>query len=663
MQDTFLWHVFAIAAKGPKRPHMEFSPNDETVSQRPFLELFRPHSGVRAIRLPGNPGERGLEVVSGVAENGTVMVLSPPLLAVNSVPSASSTACSRNTCHRCFEGHDPAFLQPCNDCNTVLFCLSECAQGSQWEHHQLECMAANRLKKAFLNEAISPHAWLALKAHFLLASDSRFNLAVASMAAHVSHFRTQPNYQWVRKCAAFISAATDISDVAHFEFLLCVVVVNSNIMLNAEGEAVGAAVDPDFALINHLCVPNTVVRPLSSRVLSLVAAEPLSPHTEITTNYCYTSFPRELRRRWLSQQFNFVCRCRLCCEKHDIFLAYDCPGCEKIICSTLIRGALDEDFGALVFAHPDPLVCLCGRPVLAGPFSRARTLHKALFGVFYLCKFDSDAHKEMLKSGCVDELLERMATVDVFALSEASLVEVSSDFDPKRAWGENRALLMELTLQMLEAGFIPAYIFPVNIVIPYLCESYKLSAPAGILLSPQDALHNLGLSVRLRFLVDIPSDLTRSKLLRVSHYFECTVAIMALVDSIFHPRRGRSPLQEKDVELYANFAFKLAFFFCCQTMELLGKVNDIKGTSFEELETIKRCLRYIDSKGWLPERTETWFREGIFTNGSVKKELAALFEVAGVPVKEEEDSFVMAAADRNQFALFFPFDKLTHIWG
>lgn len=622
---------------------------------------YRDYSNVRVIHPTEGPVKRGLEVTSAFAENDTVITFNPPILSMNCTPSASSDVFSQNTCWRCFSSRGPAFLQPCGVCNVAMFCANLCSGGNTWDLHRLECRALAELRTGFTGDGIPEYVLLALKIHFLMSQDDRFRVNVNLLTHHRDHFKSQGSFIWMKRFATSMATALDRTELNYFDTILSLVVVNSNIMMNAEGEAIGVAMDPDFALINHLCVPNTVVRGISNQSFALVAAEPLSPHTEITTNYCFTSFPREMRQAQLWQQFNFQCQCRLCCEKHDLFLSYNCPSCGNLWCSTLIRGALDKSTASLKFSDETPFSCSCGHQIDEAAFKRSRKLHLALFGVFYLSEFDDDLRKTALQSQSIEEIVGVIDKIDYFALSEEELVESCRLFDPRKSWGENTGLLLELCQELLVGGFIPAYCFPVNLAVPFLTEIATVRPASGIFLTPQEALSNIFLTVRQRFLVDIPIDLTRTKVSRAIHFLECTNTIMILVDSLFHPRRGRNPLQKEDQQKFANFAFKLAFFFSSQTMELFSKANKTNGTSFEELRAIKRSLEYIHSSGWLPENARTWYKEALFTDDSITEELAELFEEAAVPVILDKDGFAMVSADRKRFQLFFPFDKLRYI--
>ena len=86
----------------------------------------------------------------------------------------------------------------------------------------------------------------------------------------------------------------------------------------------GIAIYPNFALMNHSCVPNTVQILDPDMTMTIVAAADIAENEEITTSYLRKLEVQPLRRLKIWRSWNFICFCQLCMNDKT---AVDCQIC------------------------------------------------------------------------------------------------------------------------------------------------------------------------------------------------------------------------------------------------------------------------------------------------------------------------------------------------
>ncbi|CAK9437387.1 uncharacterized protein LODBEIA_P17650 [Lodderomyces beijingensis] len=154
------------------------------------------------------------------------------------------------------------------------------------------------------------------------------------------------------------------------ENLINLVFINYSTLMNYKFEAVGYNLDPQFAIINHSCLPNciqieTPPPPPNNNnnnssgglgcggslgggggcekngEFKLINSLPIKPNDEITVTYINTAMPTEIRQYQLFKRYYFRCTCQLCTSKTDVFFTMQCFSCFKPVKSPSLSGVLN----------------------------------------------------------------------------------------------------------------------------------------------------------------------------------------------------------------------------------------------------------------------------------------------------------------------------------
>ncbi|CCM00807.1 uncharacterized protein FIBRA_02849 [Fibroporia radiculosa] len=91
---------------------------------------------------------------------------------------------------------------------------------------------------------------------------------------------------------------------------------NAFTLTSSSLSAIGVAISPTVALVNHSCDPNVVIvfprNPSTSHaeepMMTVVAIKPILPGEEILSAYVDVTQPRELRQKELKETYNFTCQ-------------------------------------------------------------------------------------------------------------------------------------------------------------------------------------------------------------------------------------------------------------------------------------------------------------------------------------------------------------------
>ena len=107
---------------------------------------------------------------------------------------------------------------------------------------------------------------------------------------------------------ARVEANSSLEDVLFN--MMCRIHCNAYGIKNDEGAECGNAIFLQCAAMNHSCVPNCVITPRVDGI-KVQAVKELARNTEITINYSVLDNP-EQRRRYLSENYFFECKCDAC---------------------------------------------------------------------------------------------------------------------------------------------------------------------------------------------------------------------------------------------------------------------------------------------------------------------------------------------------------------
>ncbi|KAG8862916.1 hypothetical protein FRB96_000336 [Tulasnella sp. 330] len=247
------------------------------------------------------------------------------LLAIEPHVSALSTIYLANLCSACHRSRGPAHtsLQRCVKCKKC--------QTHDWPAHKHECASLQYWIVASTSTVDSPETQ---------SEDAGQGKEMGSSAKELDLMQThrpslqESNHRSMTMLAHALARYVTASDTPSPEALAKLEIgsarelldiisrftVNTFTLTNPSLTAIGVAVSPLAALVNHSCIPNAVVVfPRSSAVfaagsdpLEVVAIRDLAPGEEILTSYVDVSLPRRLRGKELLDRYHFDCGCRSC---------------------------------------------------------------------------------------------------------------------------------------------------------------------------------------------------------------------------------------------------------------------------------------------------------------------------------------------------------------
>ncbi|CAI5755742.1 unnamed protein product [Candida verbasci] len=284
--------------------------------------------------------------------------------------------------------------------------------------------------------------------------------------------------------------------------IISILLMNYSSLYNYEESNIGIYLDPNFALINHSCMPNSFQLEENGKYL-LINSLPMKVNDEITVTYVKLGLPKEIRKFQLNSRFFFNCQCQLCKLNYDPFFKLQCDKCGDKIKSSSLHGIL---------ATPNFIMkqdrCLkCNNQLNMDKYYKNLAIRNFFISMF----FHGDQYMELN-----DELYFKAVSKELLRLVDTTAIKIciknlSNSIDEFKI-PENRVnLTQELMEQILNDKIFPLYTFPFNKIIFDLINN-------------DDIIEKLKYQLRYQFLVNIPSDL--SKQLIFDEYLYMDIAEM-----------------------------------------------------------------------------------------------------------------------------------------
>lgn len=441
--------------------------------------------------------------------------------------------------------------------------------------------------------------------------------------------------------------------------LFCVCIVNANTITNTNFEKIGICLDPNFALINHSCIPNTLVVP-NSNSFSVVSTRKIPANKEVTTTYCYINQPRFLRQHELRTKFFFNCSCPLCVKKHDFFFSFNCLHCGELFCGLNWNSVVQDTIEIELKNEASDEKCIgCSKVNDLALLKRIYSILKML--VWYLLICGADLVAEILEADNIDSFITNVQEVRMRMRNKTNkeLVELllsSSMLGPIKA--TQITILKQAIHEIIKSRIVPEYVYPVNNYLTNFLNYFDDYQDAKM--DPLDLrfLH-LKESLQVSLMVEVASDLSEVKLIKYYKY----LAIAGELVEIFKAMR-RSHLRKCLVwdllsfDLILNVIAKLAIFFSLQALEWI-----INTTSFDlGMRTTPEW--YIENIQYFA-LTQTllscdWDLRNAkdFTNHRFMRELKQLFNFADIRYYARGNDIKIQFANRTRGSLFQPLSAL-----
>ncbi|PHT45546.1 Histone-lysine N-methyltransferase ASHR1 [Capsicum baccatum] len=282
-----------------------------------------------------------LKILLSGSIDGEVIISEEPYV---SVPNKSAK------CEWCFASTN---LKRCSACRVVFYCGNTC-QKSDWKLHRVECQALSKVDKERI-KSITPSIRLMVKLYLrrklqdekviLTTVMDNYNL-VESLVSHMTDIDEKQLvlYAQMANLVGLILqwAEINVKEIAeNFSKFSC----NAHTVCDAELKPLGTGLYPVVSIINHSCLPNSVLI-FEGRLAVIRAVQHIPKGTEVSISYIEMAGTTATRQKALKEQYLFSCTCIRCVklgQNDDIQESAFLEGyrCKDKKCS----GFLLRDFG------------------------------------------------------------------------------------------------------------------------------------------------------------------------------------------------------------------------------------------------------------------------------------------------------------------------------
>ncbi|WOK97697.1 histone-lysine N-methyltransferase ASHR1 [Canna indica] len=239
-----------------------------------WMEDLQNALAARGLTVASIPGKgRGLVATRDFSPGDVIIFQEPYASAPNKVSSSSS-------CDACFATKN---VRKCSACQVAWYCGNAC-QRSEWKLHQLECKALYSLseeRRKMLTPTIRLMVRLILRKQLQCekvirtTAEDNYDL-VSTLEAHISSINENQLVLYAQMAnlvkLVLPSLDIDLKEITHtFSKLSC----NAHTICDAELRSLGTGLYPVISIINHSCVPNSVLV-FENRVAIVRATEPIA---------------------------------------------------------------------------------------------------------------------------------------------------------------------------------------------------------------------------------------------------------------------------------------------------------------------------------------------------------------------------------------------------
>lgn len=680
----------------------------EVHARSSMSELGFGNDDIKLIHGNEGPEKRGIAAKRDLSLNRLVKIFEPKLKTINSLPLESCNDSCKNVCQNClaastfiddevpnfvgYEKSNPEGIEPCisskmvtcERCRIYKYCNQECYNAHWNQIHRYECQLFSQIMKNSQfkdEESLSEFIRHGIKLYILCDLDRAYKSRVFDLTSHSSIIDSDDEYSWLHEYTKCIVRAIDLNmDSKLYGYiwrLLCIILVNSSVLMNEYQEAIGFSFDPDFSLLNHSCIPNTLVIPLNHSKFSLVATFPVAENKEILTNYCFTSCPKELRNLELQRRFFFRCNCTLCKQKFDWFFSYNCSACGMLLCSLTFKDFFSDDLSkGLVFKNQYNVdFCSnCGKLINKDLLKETRKSHQQLLAIILYDLYNNsldykldDTH--ISKEKFYEKIKKFMIDVDLVNLSGDKLIEFIDSLQLSTYKVPSHSLnnIRSICIYLRQNKIVPSYCFPLNYVISGFNE-YDLISYIGISNLDKDyyvqcLAMKLKIDMQTYFEVKIPGDLTDLKISTMIYFKDISQQLLTLAEVIIKYAIDIPIMNEwiKDKEQLLETLIKCASFLNLQAIDAYLPLSIMNNnyTMLSQLIDIGKQIRYLSTSKnvkSIPKEIPIWYNKSPrnFDDQMFVTHLKELFKFADIPITYKNSNFKLQFADRNRKPLFKP---------
>ena len=401
------------------------------------------------------------------------------------------------------------------------------------------------------------------------------------------------------------------------ENLINVVMVNHSVLRNHQLERVGLYLDPEFAIINHSCLPNCLQIESGFKRYSVANSLPIQANEEITVNYIEVTTPVEIRAYKLFTKYHFHCQCHLCSLKHDVFFTMQCNECLKQIKSSSLTAVLTTPNTIL----KEQSCSKCFHPFDLDVYTRQIQIRNFFIAIILIPKSNYNINDE----GYFSLLLKEFAGL-IEKNGASALVKLLVDsIETFQIVITRVSFVKRLIDEVMTTKVFALYTFPFNVIVE------KISNDACECSDFDTSLESLKYYSRVLFAVKFPADLSSQLFFDECVFLELAQRIEKLMVVLVEEQVGTFfGTFEESMELFARCAYFFYKHVHCKF----------------EIEHIEEKLLQL-RQGYHPVKSKR----------SIHSCLERLFSYANANIFITKTRFLIFNAKQEQVTLFHTFDS------
>lgn len=605
-------------------------------------DAFQDNSNIEVLYSNLGPSKRGVYALKPLKQADILGRFTPPIISVGLENTRDTSTNCTNVCQNCWADliNTGRSVLDCKSCRYCKYCSPECQDDHWRKYHRKECSVIERAcdDEPFGRLDLSHLALIRILA--LYGCDESFASKVRCLTSHTDNFLDSNEWALTFNELSSLVAGAGQQPVELVHKVFGTLLVNFINHANKLNENIGFSFDPEFSLINHSCVPNTIMVPVSNQSFCLVANKPIGKGSQVTTTYVHPGSPRLLRQQELMARYFFRCSCASCSLSYDWFFSYNCTRCSQAVYSldlqTFHLMAIEQLFERMLNECRH-----CQTPISRKLYQTVFQTHKSLF----LMLFDPELANKNLHSE-LPSIVNYPQTAVGYELTVNYVDRIANAI----------AKLEEL------GPAIPLYCYPLNIYISSLAIWYLKIRQQDL----QNMVEWVKWEFKRVFAIIIPSDISELRFVCNFHYVgiaDCFLELACYILDCGFESKITEPIEEEQTcMLLINLAYKGAIFFYLQALESYTRRildDNIREIARDIISKVHFMARLQVSNTTNELREFCAVEPVAFTQNMFSSEVHHIFTLFLVPVQVfKHNEFKMYFADRTRRTLFKSVDEL-----
>ncbi|KAG7194012.1 uncharacterized protein KQ657_005211 [Scheffersomyces spartinae] len=495
--------------------------------------------------------------------------------------------------------------------------------------HQFECdLIGKACDEQPFGQLTLSHITLIRMLALNQADDQGFATRIKELTSHVDNFLD--NSEWASSftemCDLIISSGQNNEPLLVHQ-LLGILLVNFIDHTNKYNENIGYSFDPEFSLINHSCVSNTVMVPFNNQTFCLMATRPIGKESQIFTTYIHPGIPRVLRQHELNSRYFFRCVCSSCSLSFDWFFSYNCVRCNHVIYNLDLHTFHQLTIEQL-FQNMSMQCRHCQNTISRKLYQKVFQAHQLLFSM-------------MFSDDVIPPITNYPTTSLGYELTDTIATKVS-----------NIITVLETSPQV-----VPLFCYPLNIYVNTMASwTHGSRNDNGV----ESMMEWAKWEFKRVFSVIIPSDISQLRFLCNFHY----VAVADCLVELFCFMMENSPKDTSMDDDYdmALIVFKCAIFFYLQALESYTRRildNNIREMARDIISKINFMFRIDTENSTANLQQFQSLNPSSYCQNMFVKEVHLILKLFQVQVQiHKHNQLKMCFADRARCTLFESIDEL-----